>query len=264
MHIAKFFINFILIAIILFVQVGGVFAASATASSTPVIGTIQSITLETDATTGVTIVILDLIDNDQSAQRVRISQETAIALGIIVLNSDGKPGINNLALGKPIEIPSANMIPAKEEGQHPVGSALATFFSDIAGMDYATIMEAHAQGMGFGTIAQTLWLTKKLEGNAEVFETLLKAKQTGDYSGFILADGSTPQNWGQLKKAILAKNGNNGVGVIMSDSNENGSGNEKEKEKNGNGNGSSNGNGNGNNNNKDQDKDKKDKDKNKP
>jgi hypothetical protein len=263
MRTAKFIINFILIAIILFVQVGGVFAASATPSSTPVIGTIQSITLETDATTGITIVILDLIDNQQIAQRVRISQETAITLGIVVLNGDGKPGINNVALGKPIEIASADVLPAQEENQHPVGSALATFFSDIAGINYASIMEAHDQGMGFGTIAQTLWLTKKLEGNAEVFETLLNAKQTGDYSGFILADGSIPQNWGQLKKAILANNGNNGVGVVMSDSNENGGGNDKEKEKNGNGNGngSGNGNGNGNNSDKDKDKDKKDKDK---
>lgn len=264
MHTVKFIINLILIAIILFVQVGGVFAASSIQTSTPISGTIQSITLETDATTGITIVIIDIIDNDQITQRVRISQETAIVLGIVILNSDGKPGINNVALGKPIEIASADMIPAREESQHPVGSALATFFSDIAGIDYASIMEAHDQGMGFGTIAQTLWLTRKLEGNAEVFETLLKAKQSGDYSAFVLGDGSIPENWGQLKKAILANNGNNGVGVIMSDANENGGGNDKDKDKNQNGNGNGSGNGNGNGNNGNKDKDKKDKEKNKP
>ena len=35
------------------------------------------------------------------------------------------------------------------------------------------------------------------------FSAILDAKETGDYSAFILDDSTTPKNWGQLRKAIL-------------------------------------------------------------
>jgi hypothetical protein len=254
----KFSVSFLLALSLLFIQVGGVFAAPRLQNQTLISGIIQSITLEADTITGVTIVSIDLIDTDQAVQSIRMSLETAIAQGLVIVNGDGKPIINTSALGKPIEIDPASVIPSREESQHPVGSALATFFSDIPGIDYDTIMTVHEQGTGFGVIAQTLWLTTKLDGNAEVFESLIHAKQTGDYSAFILEDGSSPENWGQLKKAILDKGKNNGLGVIMSNSDH--PGNED-----GNGQGE-NGNGNGNNGDKDKDKDKdtdKDKDKDK-
>ena len=241
MYKAKFVISLILAATVLFLQVGGVFAAPASPKSTPVIGVVQSITLETDSTTGVTIVIVDLIDNNQLLQRVRISQEKAIVLGLIVLNGDGKPGINNLALGKQIEIEPENVIPAQEENQHPVGNALATFFSDVEGVDYESIMAMHEQGVGFGVMAQTLWLTKKLEGDLETFQAIVNAKQTGDYSAFILEDGTIPQNWGQLRKLILDKKNNL---KIVKPNQENG--NHRNESNNGNGNGGGNGNSNGN------------------
>lgn len=170
--------NLVFVTSILFLQVGGVLAAPALQTSDPVFGMVQRIILETDSTTGVTIVIVDLVDDNQLLQSVRVSQEKAIELGFVVINGDGNPGINKLALGKAIEIDRADVLPDQEENQHPVGSALATFFSDIAGLDYESIMAAHKQGIGFGTIAQSLWLTKKLEGNLKVFEALLKAKQT--------------------------------------------------------------------------------------
>jgi hypothetical protein len=202
--------------------------------------------LEANTVTGVTLVSVDLIDDNQVVQSVRVSLETAIAQGLVVLNGDGKPNINNVALGKLVEIDPSSIIPTRQENQHPVGSALATFFSDIPGMDYETIMSAHEQGVGFGVIAQALWLTTKLEGNAEIFETLIEAKQTGDFSAFILEDGSTPENWGQLKKAILAKDKKNGLGIVISNSNNHGNGNNENNGNNGNGNGGGNGNGNGN------------------
>ena len=230
----KLFIGIFLGLSLLLVQVGGALAAPVYSSSAPVSGVVQSITLETDPTTGVTIVILNIIDNDLAAQSVRVSLETAIAFGLVVLNGDGKPGINNAALGKPVEIGPTQVIIAKEEDQHPVGSALATFFSGIEGLDYGTIMGAHEQGVGFGVIAQALWLTTKLEGDAEIFEALITAKQTGDYSAFTLEDGSTPENWGQLRKAVLEK-GKNGLGVVMSNQgdNENGNGNARDNDNNG-------------------------------
>jgi hypothetical protein len=237
MERTKFFLSLFLAFSLLIIRVGGVFAAPALASTTTIEGIVQSITLEADPTTGITTVIVHVLGSDEFLQSVRVSQEAAIALGLVVLNGDGKPVINDLALGVPVEIDPENVIPDKEENQHPVGSALTTFFSDIAGINYETIMRAHEQGVGFGVIAQTLWLTTKLEGNAETFKALLNAKQTGDYSDFVLEDGSTPKNWGQLRKAILDNGKKNSVGVVMSNSDINGHENKPEKDKNNNGNG---------------------------
>ena len=206
--------------------------------------------LEANTVTGVTLVSVDILDVDQTLQSVRVSLETAIAQGLVVLNGDGKPVINDSALGRPIEIDPSNIIPTRQENQHPIGSALATFFSEIPGIDYETIMSVHEQGVGFGVIAQTLWLTTKLEGDAQIFETLLEAKQTGNFSAFILEDGTTPENWGQLKKAILAKDKKNGLGIVISDSNHSGNGNTNDGDNGNNGNGSGNGNGGGNGNGK--------------
>jgi hypothetical protein len=257
-NITKFSLSLLLALSLFVIQVGAVFAGSAREYETPISGIIQSITLETDTITGVTIVSVDVVDNEQVLQSVRVSLEAAIAQGLVVLNGDGKPDINNAALGKPVELDPSSIIPTRVEDQHPVGSALATFFSDIDGLDYETIMAAHRQGAGFGVIAQTLWLTTKLEGNAEIFETLIDAKQTGDFSAFILEDGSSPENWGQLKKAILANDKKKNLGIIMSNSHNNGNGSGNGQGNNGNNNG--NGNSNGNNGGKDKDKDK-DKDK---
>ena len=260
MNKTKFSLSLFLALSLLLIQVGGVFAASALQNPAPVGGIVQSITLEADTVTGVTIVSVDLIDNNQVMQSVRVSLEAAIAQGLVELNGDGKPGINNSALGKPVEIDPTNIISSKEENQHPVANALATFFSDIDGIDYETIMTAHEQGVGFGVIAQTLWLTTQLDGDAEIFETLIDAKQTGDYSAFILEDGSSPKNWGQLKKAILDKDKKNSLGVIRSNSDNNGIGNGSGNDQGNNGNGNGNGNGNNGENGKDKPKEK-DKDK---
>jgi hypothetical protein len=81
---------------------------------------------------------------------------------------------------------------------------------------------------------------------------ILEAKTTGDYSAFVLPDGSTPTNWGQFKKAALGKDKKN-LGIIVSGhaepgddtttitSDQHGNGKDKNKNK---GNGHGNGNGN--------------------
>lgn len=257
----KLSLSFILVLGVLLAQVGGAIAAPAPQNQTPVVGIVQGITLEADTITGVTLVMVDVVDSNQSLQTVRVSLETAIEQGFVVLNGDGKPGINNAALGKPIELDPTSIIPIRQETQHPVGSALATFFFEISGMDYETIMAAHQKGAGFGVIAQALWLTTKLGGNTDVFEALIHAQQTGDFSEFILEDGSTPENWGQLKKAILNRRLNHSVGEIMSNQDNNGNGNGQDNSNNGNGSQNSHGRGNdnghgNNNNNRDKDKDK--------
>ncbi len=200
MNKTKIFISLVLALSVLIGQVGSVLAAPALQESDP--GTVKSITLETDPNTGITTVIVEIKGADQTRQTFRISQETAITVGLVALDGDGNLVINKSALGKRIEIDPAMVLPDQQEDRHPVGDALATFFSDVPGMNYETIMAAHDKGVGFGVIAQALWLTKELEGNSEIFEKLLTAKETDDYSEFTF-DGVAPKNWGQLRKAIM-------------------------------------------------------------
>ena len=245
-HKTRFFLSIVLTLTLLGIRVGGVLAAPAMQNPAPVSGIIQSITLEADTVTGVTIVSVAVIDGNASLQNIRVSLETAIAQGLVVLNGDGKPDINNSALGKAVEIDPSSLIPAHEENEHPVANALATFFSDIDGITYETIMTIHEQGVGFGVIAQSLWLTTKLEGDAQIFEELIHARQTGDFSAFLLEDGSSPANWGQLKKAILEKDKKNGLGVVISHNHGNGNGDNPGNNGNGNNGGNNNGGGNDN------------------
>jgi hypothetical protein len=244
MKITKFLIRLLCVLAVLVAQVSVVFAAPEL-----ITGTVQSITLETNTNTAVTTVLVTLLENEAS-QTVRLTIESAITLGLVILGGDGNPVINEAILGKLIEIKPTTVI-NDEQNQHPVGDALATFFSDITGLDYATIMTAHDQGTGFGVIAQALWLTRKLEGNAEIFLAILDAKKTKDFSAFVLDDGTTPANWGQFKKAVMdGKKGKPGVALA-------------DVENNGNRNSNTNGNnGNSNTNGNAKDKNKKDKENN--
>jgi hypothetical protein len=217
MKIIKPLVTLILVFTLLAAQVGVVLADG------PITGTVQSITIEKDPITGMTTVLVALQENGAS-QVARINLSTAASLGLVTLDANGNPVINNSALGKPINIDSKFVITEEQDLQHPVGSALASFFSDIAGLDYDAIMTAHEDGTGFGVIAQALWLTLKLEGGSDTFLEILEAKKTGDFSAFKLEDGTTPKNWGQFKKAILdGEKGN--LGIVMS-------GNNKDKNKN--------------------------------
>lgn len=279
----KFLISFIVAITILVAQIGTVFAAPALRGPAPIPGIVQSIALETDVNTGITTVLVTMLGENDLSQTTRVSLETAIRLGLVTLNADGNPVIHNMALGQTIEVDPATVIPDEEVHQHPIGRALATFFSGITGLNYDQIMATHNKGTGFGVIAQALWLTMRFEGDSEVFLAILDAKETGDYSAFILDDGTAPKNWGQLRKVILDGSKNGNLGIVMSNkdknkdknngSNDNTDGNGVEKN-NGNGNGNNDGNGNGSNQEKDKDKDNngngdngndqnKDKDKNK-
>lgn len=238
MNKTKILISLALALLILIGQAGSVLAAPASQESDVLTGMVKSITLETDSNTGITTVIVEIKNVDQTKKTLRISQATAITVGLVSLNGDGNLVINKLALGKPVEIDLATVIPDGQVDRNPVGESLATFFSDVPGMDYETIMAAHDGGSSFGLIAQALWLTKQLEGNSEVFQKLLTARETGNYSDFTF-DGVTPKNWGQLRKAILAGKKVDKPGNAASDQN-----NKDNKDK-------------------DKDKDKKDKDKDK-
>ena len=235
----------------LIVQAEGVLAAPDLQAFPPIQGILQKITLETDSSTGITTLNLE-VRKGQELQTVRVSQETALKLGIVMLDSDGKPVINEKILGKHVEIDLINVLPEDEEKRHPVADALATFFFESLGTEndqiYDLIMDTHDQGVGFGVIAQVLWLTQEIPGggNLDDFKTLLTVKQSGIYTGLPFVDENgatiTPKNWGELRTAILAGKPIVNLGTIISSRNNDDNGNnpnndhennkDKDKEKN--------------------------------
>jgi hypothetical protein len=158
--------------------------------------------LETDTNTGVHTVLVTFTNNEGVKQTVRISEETAYNdLHLLDYDDDGNPSIVDI-LPEFIEIDPAMVIQDEDEFHHPVASVLATYFSEIDGLNYNTIMDAHTAGNGFGVIAQALWMIQKLDGDVSDFSLLLQAKKDGDYSEFPLVDGTIPATWGELRKAI--------------------------------------------------------------
>jgi hypothetical protein len=242
----KIISTIVLATILLATQIIAVGAAPANQDTPPITGTVESITLETDAETGTTTVVVTLTDELGGTQTVRLSLEDATALGLLIDDET----INPDAVGNPTEIDPALVIPeapeeTEEEAQHPVGSALANFFSDLLGVDYETVMDYHADGVGFGVIAQALWMTNALEGDSGTFAAILEAKQNNDFGEITLPDGSTPQNWGQFRKAVMhdREKSKENLGAIMSGRADDGQ--DEETPGDGNSNGNSNGNGNG-------------------
>ncbi|HEX5836211.1 MAG TPA: hypothetical protein VFY26_00175 [Anaerolineales bacterium] len=242
---AKLYISLLIMSLLVLTQVWGVSAAAAHDNTDTILGSIQEITLETDLSTGVTTVLVTLRDENKDVLTVRISEQTAYDLGLLDYDVDGNPFIVQ-PLPETIEIDPATILPDEDDAQHPIGSAIATFFSDVPGVEYSTIMEAYENGTGFGVIAQALWLTRKLGGDADAFMIIIEAKKTGDFSTITLSDGTTPLNWGQFKKAVLAEDKKGNLGMVISD---------KEKD-NGNGNPGNHGNNSNNVNNKDKEKEK--------
>jgi hypothetical protein len=176
----------------------------------PVTGTIQSITLQTDSANVTTVAVL-LTDGST----VNISLDTAFNLGLVTTNDPTTAVANDSMIGQTVEIPSTDVItpPAEEEAENPVGGAIAAFF----GIDYQTLEGYHEDGVGYGVIAQSCWLSFALGGDASQCGAIIEAKQSGDYSAFTLPDGTTASNWGQFKKAILDKHDPlKTLGAIMS------------------------------------------------
>lgn len=238
----KFLIILILTCLLVISQVAAAFAAPALKDAELIKGTVQEITTEIDPNTGIMTVIIKVLTANDVLQTVRISQEKAIELGILVLDEDGNPFANEDALEMEVEIYPTDVIPNQKDTQHPVGKALAAFFSDIPDMDYDAVMSAHEDGNGFGVIAQALWLTRKIGGGAEDFVLILQAKKDGDYSNFAFEDGTSPTSWGQFRKAVMGEDKKGNLGMVMSvkdkandddapDNGNNGQGKDKDKDK---------------------------------
>ena len=287
MNRKNIFAGALLTSMLLLTQVFMVGAAPAVQETEAITGVIESIAIETDAETGVTTVVVSLSDEEGSTQTVRLSLEDATALGLVTDDGAGNITINDAAVGQSIDIDSSTILIEEEEKLHPVASALSDFFSALLGVDYEMISTYHDDGVGFGVIAQALWMTNALEGGDEIFSAILDAKNTKDFSAITLPDGSTPQNWGQFRQAIMndRDNSKENLGAVKSghaiieqdvddqvEAKNNGSHKDKDKsnaaaakgnaddndddndDKNGNGNGNNNGNGNGKGNNKDKGK----------
>lgn len=203
-----------LAAALLTLSTGTVFAQE----STPITGTVDNVSLLTDETTGETIVVLTLTDETGTTQTLNLSLETAQALGLVTVDAaTGEVTVNEETTQVTVDpaqvLPGEDAGEEEEEAEHPVGSKLGEYFGELLGVDYAVIMEQKEAGFGFGVIAQALWLTNQIEGDTETFTALLEAKKTGDYSNIVLADGSTPENWGDVVTSL--KKGEN-LGAVMS------------------------------------------------
>lgn len=207
----------LLVLAVLFSQVGNVAAAPQVQDTTPITGTVQSVTTETD-TSGVTTVVVTLLDEQGATQTLRLSVETAVTLGLVTLDpTTQEPVVDETQVGQAVEIDPTTVLPEEEEDVHPIAAILASFF----GEDPSVVNEYHEGGFGFGVIAQAMWIAEGLNGDASTAGVILEAKETGDYSAFVLPDGSTPTNWGQFKNAALGKDKKN-LGIIVSDHTEEG------------------------------------------
>ena len=170
----------------------------------PIEGTIQSITILTNGGL-VTTVQVTLLDATNTLQTVTLTQDQAIALGLVTLDVNNVLVVNDAMVGTSVTVqaPSANNPPAQ---------ALADFF----GLDTTTLNGFQAAGFGNGVIAQACYMSFDLVGDNSQCAAILLAKQTGDFNGITLPDGSTPTNWGQFKKSVGGVNGKQNLGGIMS------------------------------------------------
>jgi hypothetical protein len=180
-------------------------------------GTVLKIELNTDGSSGESTVWVTVMDGQGQEQTAQVSLATALEWHLVVYDTD-KLVPNKLLLNSNIDIPLDAVNPDQtEDFKHPVASAIATFFSEnIPGLDYDLVMDYHADGFGFGIIAQALWVTQKLEGDSELLGRLLDAKQSGDYSYFTFEDGTIPTNWGQFRKAVMDGEKKDNLGMILS------------------------------------------------
>jgi hypothetical protein len=196
-------------AALLVMITGTVFAQETTP---PLSGEVQSVTLETDTTTDTTTVVVTLVDELDEVHTVRIGLQTAVELGLVALEQSYV--VVDIPEGTVVEVTleSDEILEeiteeeTEDETLHPVGSALSDFFSALLGVDYDTVMAYHEDGIGFGVIAQALWMTKSLEGDTAMLQVILDAKKSGDFSAVVLPDGSSPSNWGQFRQAVLKDN----------------------------------------------------------
>ena len=235
---------------VLFAQVGTVAAAPANQETTPITGEVLSITVEVDAD-GLATVVVEVLDELGETQTLRLSVETALALGLITLDPETEePVVDETKVGETVEVDPTTVLTEEEESNHIISTLLGMFFGEDAGV----IDSYHEDGYGFGVIAQAMWMSKNFSDDASLTGDILEAKKNKDFEAFFeahpeyLAEGEEiPTNWGQFKKAFSNKKNNLGnvvSGHADDDGDENstpgnghGKGKDKDKSNNGKGKG---------------------------
>jgi hypothetical protein len=184
----------------------------------PVTGTIQTITPLTDPSTGDVTFRVGLRTTD-GVLPIIFSLENAVSLGLVTATADIPPVVTvvEAMLGQTLAVDPSLVMETGELVTQPVAVTLGDFLSGLLGVDGAALMAYHEQGLGFGEIAQAGFIALALDGNSTTFSTILAAKKSGDYSAVVLPDGSTPSNWGQLRKAVFSDEKNlKNLGAVMS------------------------------------------------
>jgi hypothetical protein len=208
----KLFAGVLLVLAVLFAQVGTALAAPV-AQTTNLTGTIDSI--GTEIVNGINTVVVTYTDADGVQHTVHLSLEAAVAENLILWDQTNNEVTFLVKAGDTLEVDSGNVLPEEgpgDEAVHPIAAILAKFFD----VDPVLVQGYHDDGYGFGVIAQAMWMAQSLgDGNMANAGLILEAKKTGNYSAFLLPDGSTPTNWGQFKKAAMGKDKHN-LGVIVS------------------------------------------------
>jgi hypothetical protein len=208
MYQSKFVLRFLLALAIVFAQAGAVYAAPPQQGDTTNIrGTILTAVVEPDADSVLPTVMITLWVNGEE-QSIRVNLDTAKELGLILLDENGDPVLENglpviddAMFGSEVDIMLDDIV--TDEPQHPVASKITEFFSNLIGVNYGLVMGSHTDGgFGFGVITQALWITQTLGGDATLFQDLLYAKEHNDYSRIVLPGEMQAQSWGQLRKII--------------------------------------------------------------
>lgn len=258
----KFLATFFIVLAVLFAQVGSVLAAPSAQDTTPIEGTIQSITVNPGFMGGEPFVVVTVLDDMGETQTVNLSIDAATDLGLletdtstgqVILDPEtGLPTADSSMLEQPISIDPTLVIP-DEEPFNLVAGLLADFFNT----SNAEINQLHEEGFGFGLIAQALWMTTDEAGNgdAALAADILVAKQDKDFETFFenhpeyleQVGDDVPSNWGQFKKALREKHENLGS-IVSGQADDSLDATTTTQRGNGNGHGNGNGNGRGNNN----------------
>ena len=205
----------LLVMAVLFAQVGIVAAAPQTqeGTTTTITGTITKIETQIDEN-GETIVLVTL----EGYQTISLSAQEAADNLLYDMTTQALTA----QVGESVELvvdPNDVIVDEEPEADvHPIAAILASFF----GEDPGVINAYHEDGFGFGVIAQAMWVSDSINGDASAAGLILEAKESGDYSNIILSDGTVfalpdgtvPTNWGQFKKALSDKKNN--LGIIVS------------------------------------------------
>ena len=92
----------IVLIVVLLASIQVVGAHAATGTGTPGTGSILSITVDTNPTTKITTVLVNLLGSAGQAQQVRVSLETAIIMGLVIVAP------STTAVSQPVSIPNTD------------------------------------------------------------------------------------------------------------------------------------------------------------